>query len=130
MNNNHNNKPSGNRGGRRPLTREQAILAERRRAEKRQRQKETKMLIDKAVAVGILSIIGVAICLVIIFSYIFVDFRSHEKAPTTPLKLHTKKTKPLYSTRTIIPTKTENITYLLQSFRKYVHSLCTEIQRA
>ena len=51
MNNNHNNKPSGNRSGRRPLTREEAILAERRRAEKRQRQKETKLLIDKAVAV-------------------------------------------------------------------------------
>lgn len=93
MNNNHNNKPSGNRSGRRPLTREQAILAERRRAEKRQRQKETKMLIDKAVAVGILSIIGVAICLVIIFSYIFVDFRSHEKAPDDPVKVTYEKDK-------------------------------------
>ncbi|MBO4950590.1 MAG: M15 family metallopeptidase [Clostridia bacterium] len=82
-------KPSGTRT--RPLTREEAILAEKRRAEERRRRRETKKLVEKGVAIGIFALIAAAICLIIMFAYIFIDFRSVEKTPDQPVKVTYQK---------------------------------------
>lgn len=86
-----NRTPNNKQTRRRPMTREEAILAERMRAEQRRKKQERKMLIDKGIAVGIFSLLGAAICLIIIFSYIFFDFRSFDKAPDQPVKVTFEK---------------------------------------
>lgn len=61
----------------RPLTpREKAVIAEKRRIEKRKRNKAIKAFTEKAVAVGVFALIGAVIALAIIFGYIFLDFSS------------------------------------------------------
>ena len=81
--NNRNNK----RNVRRPLTREEAILAEKRRIEERQRRIERKRLAEKITGIGIFSLIGTFIALIIIFAYIFVDFRATDKEANEPVKV-------------------------------------------
>lgn len=58
--------------------REKAILAEKKRIEKRERNKAVKAFIDKAVAVGVFALIGAAVALAVVFGYIFFDFSSEK----------------------------------------------------
>lgn len=89
MNRNQNNRKTSSR--RHPMTREEAILAEKKRAEVRKRQQQTRKLVQKGIAVAIFSLIGAVICLIIVFSYIFVDFRAYDKAPDEPVKITYEK---------------------------------------
>ncbi len=85
----NNQKPKQPR--RRPMTREEAILAERRRVEEKRRRQERKRLIEKITGIGIFSLIGTAIALIVIFAYIFVDFRASGNTPNEPVKVTYEK---------------------------------------
>lgn len=81
----HNKKrPSGKPA---PITKEQAIMREKQRAESLRRRSERKEFTDKAVALLVFSSIGAAIILIAIFAYIFINFRVTEKTPDEPVKI-------------------------------------------
>lgn len=86
-----NRTPNKKQPSRRPMTREQAILAEKMRAEQRRRKQENQALIKKSIAIGAFSILGAAICLIVIFSYILFDFHSYDKSPDEPVKVTYEK---------------------------------------
>ena len=79
------NKRSSNNTA--PITREQAILREKNRAESLRRRSERKEFTDKAVALLVFSSIGAAIILIAIFAYIFINFKATDKAPDEPVKI-------------------------------------------
>ena len=82
---------NNNRQNRRPMTREEAILAEKRRAEAARKRKEAKEMTDKIVAVSIFALIGAALSLIVIFSYIFIDFNHSGRTPDEPVKITYQK---------------------------------------
>ena len=79
-----NKRPSGSS---RPITKEQAILREKQRAELMRRRNERKAVTDKAVALLVFASIGAAIILIAIFAYIFISFRGVDKVPDEPVKI-------------------------------------------
>jgi len=88
MNNNTNNRHGGERRQpQRGISREQAINAEQKRMQAIRRKKKRKQLMDKAVAIFILSLVGLALSLVVIFGCIFWDFSKHPDVPSYPLKV-------------------------------------------
>lgn len=88
MNKNPNNRRASSG---RPRTREEAILAEKRRAEEKNRRKKARDNAKFFSSVAIFSVISAAICLIVMFIYIFIDFRSADKAPGKPVKITYKE---------------------------------------
>ncbi len=91
MNNNQNRNrtPSANRRGGGQISREEAILRARQRAETLKKRKERKEITDKFVALFVFAAIGACIILALVFSYIFISFRSTESTPDEPVKITT-----------------------------------------